>query len=73
MDPLRQSAKTKMKHNIFFLIIYFFMAALAPHCCKQAFPSCGEQGLLSRCSAPASHFSGFSSCRVQALGRVWVQ
>ena len=31
-------------------------------------PSCGEQGLLSRSGARASHCGGFSCCRVQALG-----
>ena len=28
------------------LFIYLFLAALGPHCCAQAFSSCGEQGLL---------------------------
>ena len=31
------------------------------------FPSCGEQGLLSNCSAWASYFSCFSCCRTWAL------
>ena len=33
----------------FFLInlfIYLFLAVLGLHCCAQAFPSCGERGLL---------------------------
>ena len=30
------------------------------------FSGCGGQGLLSSCSAQASHFNGFSRCRVQA-------
>ena len=25
---------------------FFFLAALGPYCCVQAFSSCGEQGLL---------------------------
>ena len=38
-------------------------------CCAWAFSSCGEreQGLLSNCSTWASHCSGFSCCRAQAL------
>ena len=39
---------------LFFLLknsIYLFMAVLGLHCCKQAFSSCGEWGLLSSCSA----------------------
>ena len=35
-------------------------------CCAQIFSSCGEQGLLSRCSARAAHHSGFSCCRAWA-------
>ena len=34
----------------------------------QAFCSCGERGLLSSSGAWASHCSGFSYCRAQALG-----
>ena len=30
----------------FFLIMYFFLAALGLRCCTQAFASCGERGLL---------------------------
>ena len=36
--------------------------------CVWAFSSCGECGLLSSCSAWASHWSSFSCCRAQALG-----
>ena len=32
------------------------------------FSSCGEQGLLSSCSAWASHCGGFSCCGAQAVG-----
>ena len=35
-----------------------------------AFSCCGEWGLLSSCSARASHCCGFSCCRAQALGCV---
>ena len=41
---------------------------LGLHCCSWAFSSCGEQGLLSSFGARASHCSGFSCCRAQALG-----
>ena len=34
----------------------------------QAFCSCGERGLLSSSGAWASHCSGLSYCRAQALG-----
>ena len=34
----------------------------------QAFCSCGGRGLLSSSGSWASHCSGFSSCRAQALG-----
>ena len=38
----------KVGVNRFLEFIYFnlFLAALGLHCCAQAFPSCGEQGLL---------------------------
>ena len=29
-----------------YLFIYLFLAALGLRCCRQAFSSCGEQGLL---------------------------
>ena len=32
------------------------------------FLSCGDGGLLSGCGGRASHCSGFSRCRAQALG-----
>ena len=34
----------------------------------QAFSSCGKQGLLSSCSAWASHWGGFSCCGARVLG-----
>ena len=49
-------------------LIYLFLAVLRPCCCKQAFCSCSERGLLRRCSAWASHFRGFSCFGAQALG-----
>ena len=29
-----------------FIYFIYFLAVLGPHCCMQAFSSCGEQGLL---------------------------
>ena len=43
------------------------MAALGLCCCAWAFSSCGKWGLLSSCDVLASHCSGFSYCRAQAL------
>ena len=48
--------------------IYLFRAVLGLHLLHRAFPSCGKWGLLSSCSAWVSHSSGFSYCRVWALG-----
>ena len=50
-----------------FLNICLFLAVLGLHCCCQAFFS-SEQRLLSSWSAWASHCSGLSYCRAQALG-----
>ena len=57
--------------NIYTLLylfsIYLVLASLGLGCCMWAV-SCGrEWGLLSSCSAQASHCSGFSSCRARAL------
>ena len=52
---------------VVFFVYLFWGAALGRHCCAQAFSSCGKQGLLSGCSAWASHCSGFS-CGTWALG-----
>ena len=52
----------------FFKIIYLFLAMVGFCCCMQPFSSCGERGLLSSCRTRASHCSGFSCCRAQALG-----
>ena len=35
------------------------MAALGLICCSWTLSRCSEQGLLSDCSAKASHYSGF--------------
>ena len=53
-----------------------FLAVLGLCCCRQAFSSCGERGLLSSCSAQVAHCSGFScnsaflATAVQSLSRV---
>ena len=44
------------------------MAVLSLHCFAGFFSSCGEWGLLSGCSAQASHCGGFFCCGAQALG-----
>ena len=49
-----------------FLFIYL-LAVLGLQCCMQAFSSCSKWGLLSGYNAWASHCSGFSPCRAQAL------
>ena len=50
-----------------FLKRFIYLTALGLCCCAWAFSSCGEQGLLSSCDVWASHHSGFSCCRAQAL------
>ena len=46
--------------NFLKMSIYLFLAALDLCCCVRAFSSFSEWGLLSSCSARASHCSGFS-------------
>ena len=50
-------------------IIYFLAV---PALCRSVWTlsSCSERGLLSSCSAQASHSDGSSCCRAQALGYV---
>ena len=45
MTKRKQGRKGDMKCFFKFLYIYF-LAALALHCCAQAFSSCSERGLL---------------------------
>ena len=54
--------------NLFIHLLLFLGAVLGLHCCMGAFSSCSERGLLFRCSAQASHCSGFSCCGSRALG-----
>ena len=46
------------------------MTALDLRCCMQAFSSCGEQRLLSSCSAQTSHCGGFPCCQAWSLGHM---
>ena len=52
----------------FCLFIYFIFDCAGSSLLWSLFSSCGKQGLLSPCSALASHFSGFSCYRAQTLG-----
>ena len=59
--------------NLFFKKRFcLFLAVLGLRCCTWAFSSCDEQGLLSSCSAWASHCGGFSCCGARALGHAVV-
>ena len=53
---------------LFYVILFIYFWLCWVFIALQVFPSCGEQELLSSCSARASHCSGFSCCRAQALG-----
>ena len=50
----------------FFIILFIFGCAGSSLMCR-LFCSCGEQGLLSNCSARTSRCSGFYCCGAQAL------
>ena len=52
------------KKYLFILIL----AVLGLHHCMWVFSICSKQGLLSSCSAWASHCGSFSGCGTQALG-----
>ena len=55
----------KLFWKTFYLLIF---GCPGSRCCTRAFSSCGEQGLLSSCSAQVSHCGDFSCCfRVRAL------
>ena len=53
----------------FYVGICLFLTLLGLHCCARAF-SCGKQGLLSNCSAWASHCSDVSHCRAWTPGHM---
>ena len=54
-------------YKIFYFILFLVVLSLC--CYAQAFSSCSKQGLLSSCSAQASHCSSFSCCGARALGK----
>ena len=57
--------------SFFFLSVYeFFGCAGSLLLLHGLFSSCGEQGLLSSCSAQASRCDSFPCCGAQALGHV---
>ena len=62
---LRFSISSLKKKDLFIL----FLTALDLHYCTQSFPGCREGGLLSSCSALASHCPGFS-CGAWGLGHM---
>ena len=53
--------------SLFEFYLFLFLAALDLHYWAWAFSSCSKQGLLSGCSARASHCIHFSRCGAQAL------
>ena len=52
----------------FYIILFIYFWLCWVFIALNVFSSCGEQELLSSCSAWASHCGGFSCCRAQALG-----
>ena len=54
--------------KFFHLFIYYFWLREALGAALGLFSSCGEQGLLSGCSVPASRGGGSSCLGAQALG-----
>ena len=67
MLALKQSVIASIVFFFFLKHIYFFLAALVLHCCAWTYSSY-ELWLISSCGVWASHCSGFSCCRAQALG-----
>ena len=55
----------------YYFFNYLFLAVLGLRCCKQAFSSCREWGLLFSCGAWDSLCSGFSCCRACAARGLW--
>ena len=56
-------------HYIMLCGFFFFFGCAGSLLLQGLFSSCGKQGLLPSCSVWASHYSGFSCCRVQSLGQ----
>ena len=57
---------TKEDRNIFFLFIYFWLRWVFVAACGHSLVAASRG--YSSCGARASHCSGFSCCRAQALG-----
>ena len=56
---------------LFFINLFiYFLAALGLHCCKRAFSSCGERGLLFVAVRRLLIVVAYLCCRAGALG-VW--
>ena len=53
--------------SCFLIEFIYLLTTLGLWCCEQAFSSCRKWELLSSGGAQASHCSGFSCCRAQAL------
>ena len=53
--------------NFIFIYLFSFGCAVSSLLYRLS-SSCGERGLLSSCSAGASHCGGFSCCRARTLG-----
>ena len=57
-----------LSHTFVFKILFISFGCAGSSCCTRSFSSCSKQGLLSGCSAWASHCAGFSCCRAWTLG-----
>ena len=69
LAPLRMNLDAKSASFKKRIILFIFGCA-GSSLLLGVFSCCDEQGLLSSCSAGASHCGGFSCCRVQALGHM---
>ena len=70
LTPLHQEGHLPLLHHLrlfFFLINCFIFGCAGSLLLHELFPSFSEKGLLSSCSAQASHSGGFS-CGAWALG-----
>ena len=56
--------------NWFLAILALSCGTWPVHCCRRLSLLGDEQGLLSSCHVQASHWSGFSCCRVQTRGHM---
>ena len=53
--------------SLFLNLSIYLLAVLGLRCFEWTFSSCGKRGLLSSCSAWASHCGSFSCCGARAL------